>query len=147
MLYYRQDLSEHRSTVHRGLELHKRTPRPPYGVFPEACDICGKQLKSKLNVLRHKQSFHNESYAFRCDVCDQRFKTQISLRRHKTAHEKPRYKCEVGEQINAPISTIVVCFSRPLKSLRSLFGKQRGPRSDCSYRSSLFWVHTVCFCT
>ena len=22
-----------------------------------------------------------------------------------------------------------------------------GPRSDCSYRSNLFWVHTVCFNT
>ena len=31
------------------------------------------------------------------------------------------------------------------KMLRSLYGKPCGPRSDCSYRSSLFWVHTVCF--
>ena len=31
--------------------------------------------------------------------------------------------------------------------LRSLSGKQCGPRSDCSYRSSLFWVHSVCFYT
>ena len=28
-----------------------------------------------------------------------------------------------------------------------LYGKQCGPRSDCSYGSSLFWVHTVCFCS
>ena len=34
---------------------------------------------------------------------------------------------------NAPIATKVVCFSRLLKSLRSLYGKQCGPRSDCSY--------------
>ena len=47
----------------------------------------------------------------------------------------------------APIATKVVCFSRLLKCLRSLCGKQCGPRSDCSYRSSLFWVHTVCFYT
>ena len=50
--------------------------------------------------------------------------------------------------LNAPIATKVVCFSRLLKRLRSLNGKQCGPRSDCSYdctyRSSLFWVHTVC---
>ena len=26
-------------------------------------------------------------------------------------------------------------------------GQQWGPRSDCSYRSSLFWVHAVCFYT
>ena len=42
--------------------------------------------------------------------------------------------------LNAPIPTKVVCFSRLLKCLRSLYGKQCGPRSDCSYRSSLFWV-------
>ena len=49
--------------------------------------------------------------------------------------------------LNMPITTKVVCFSRLLKCLRSLYGKQCGPRSDCSYRSSLFWVHAVCFYT
>ena len=49
--------------------------------------------------------------------------------------------------LNAPITTKVVCFSRLLKCLRSLYGKQCGPRSDCSHRSSLFWVHAVCFYT
>ena len=49
--------------------------------------------------------------------------------------------------INAPIATKVVCFSGLLKCLRSLYGKQCGPRTDCSYRSSLFWVHAVCFYT
>ena len=43
--------------------------------------------------------------------------------------------------------SIVVCFSRLLKCLRSLYGKQCGPRSNCSYRSRLFWVHAVCFYT
>ena len=49
--------------------------------------------------------------------------------------------------LNAPIAAKVVCFSRLLKCLKSLYGKQCGPRTDCSYRSSLFWVHTVCFYT
>ena len=40
--------------------------------------------------------------------------------------------------LNAPIAAKVVCFSRLLESLRSLYGKQCGPRSDCSYRSMLF---------
>ena len=35
--------------------------------------------------------------------------------------------------LNAPIATKVVCFSCLLKCLRSLYGKQCGPRSDCSY--------------
>ena len=49
--------------------------------------------------------------------------------------------------LNASIATKVVCFSRLLKCLRSLYGKQCGPISDCSYRSSLFLVHAVCFYT
>ena len=52
-----------------------------------------------------------------------------------------------GLTLNAPITTKVVCFSRLLKCLRSLYGKLCDPRSDCSYRSSLFWVHAVCFYT
>ena len=39
--------------------------------------------------------------------------------------------------LNAPIATKVVCFSHLLKCLRSLCGKQCGPRSDCS-GSTLF---------
>ena len=39
---------------------------------------------------------------------------------------------------NAPISTKVVCFSRLLKCLRSLYGNQCGPRSDCCSGSTLF---------
>ena len=40
--------------------------------------------------------------------------------------------------LNAPIATKVVCFSRLLNYLRSLYGKQCGTRSDCSYRFSRF---------
>ena len=40
--------------------------------------------------------------------------------------------------LNAPIATKVVCFSCLLKCLRSLYAKQCGPRSDCSYMSTLF---------
>ena len=48
--------------------------------------------------------------------------------------------------LNAPIATKVVCFLGLVKCLRNLYGKQCGPRSDCSY-SSLFWVHAVFFYT
>ena len=49
-----------------------------------------------------------------------------------------------------PASENVVCLRRLLNILANfsnLFlhtGKQCGPRSDCSSRSSLIWVHTVC---
>ena len=51
----------------------------------------------------------------------------------------------VNLTLKAPIATKVIYFSRLLKCLRSLHNKQWGPRSDCSYRSSLIWVHPVCF--
>ena len=42
--------------------------------------------------------------------------------------------CEVSSllTLNALVATKVVCFSGLLKCLRSLYGKQCGPRSDCS---------------
>ena len=52
-----------------------------------------------------------------------------------------------GLTLNAPIATKIVCFSRLLKCLRSLYGKQYEPRPDCFYRSSQFWVLAVCFYT
>ena len=44
--------------------------------------------------------------------------------------------------LKLPITTIVVCFVICL--ILSHFCKQCGPRSDCSSRSSLISVHTVC---
>ena len=55
-------------------------------------------------------------------------KKQISL------HESPL-------TLKAPITTIVVCVADYFKSHCC---KQCGSRSDCSFRSSLIWVHTVC---
>ena len=55
--------------------------------------------------------------------------------------------CMSTSALNAPIATKVVCYCRLLKCLRSLYDKQYGLRSDCSYRSSLFWVHAVFFYT
>ena len=45
----------------------------------------------------------------------------------------------------------VVCWSCLLQIIALHYrgikyrSKQREPRTDCSYRSSLFWVHTVCY--
>ena len=74
-------------------------------------------------------------------------KTGLKCSRHKiqTTFLGQRIVVEWGLTLKAPNSTKVVCFSRLLKCLRSLYGKQCGPRSDCSY--SLFWVHAVCFYT
>ena len=50
-------------------------------------------------------------------------------RRQKSVENYPLSK---ELTLNAPIATKVVCFSCLLKCLRSLYGKQCGPRSDCS---------------
>ena len=47
------------------------------------------------------------------------------------AHLKSDFNIGLLLTLNAPIATKVVCFSRLLKCLRSLYGKQCGPRSDC----------------
>ena len=72
--------------------------------------------------------------------------TMISKLYHRSRKTNSlRVKLWIKLTLNAPIATKDVCFSHLLKCLRSLYGKQCGPRSDCSYRSSLFWVHAVCF--
>ena len=64
---------------------------------------------------------------------------QYSRAMHETTEHKERMVMRNGNHstsqltLNAPIATKVVCFSRLLKCLRSLHGKQCGPRSDCSY--------------
>ena len=45
--------------------------------------------------------------------------------------------------IKAPITTIVICYV-VCRYFKSHCCKQCGPRSDCSCRSSLILVHTVC---
>ena len=42
------------------------------------------------------------------------------------------------------VTTFVTCSSHLLIFLGSLYCKQYGPRSDCSIRSSLIRVHSVC---
>ena len=66
---------------------------------------------------------------------------QMRANQNLQCFQKKINLCSAGQglTLNAPIATKVVCFSRLLKCLRSLYGKQCGPRSDCSYRSRLFW--------
>ena len=55
--------------------------------------------------------------------------------------------CYLDLTVIAPITTNVVYFYCLLKCCRSFLVKQCRPRSDCSSRSSLIWVYTVCIYT
>ena len=46
--------------------------------------------------------------------------------------------------LKLPITTIVVCCLSSACDFKNHFCKQCGPKSDCSSRSSLIWVHIVC---
>ena len=54
---------------------------------------------------------------------------------------------KLDSPLKAPIATKVVSFCHLSKCFRSLLDKQCGPRSDFNFRSSLIWIHTVCFYT
>ena len=58
--------------------------------------------------------------------------------------EKPGIVCEQQWlsilTLNGPIATKAVCFSGLLKFLRGLYGKQCGPRSDCSCSGSTLFA-------
>ena len=51
---------------------------------------------------------------------------------HRLSADDKSSFTETDLTLNVPITTKVVCFSRLLNCLGSLYGKQCGPRSDCS---------------
>ena len=98
---------------------------------------CSNEGKGECDVFPHPNMEIMERRVRRGRTC-----------RHR--HGRPVTDCFITLgtlTLNALIATKVVCFSRLLKCLRSLYGKQCGPRSDCSCGSSLFWAHAVCFYT
>ena len=94
-----------------------------------------KKIHPKMKVLEWSQHFtHYKSMGIFPDAQGQQ------------THKSLVQSCRISNPFKIYGRPRYVCFSNLLKCLRSLYGKQCGPRSDCS-RSSLFWVHTVCFNT
>ena len=65
--------------------------------------------------------------------------------------QKRKKNCQACKAPTKHASEIIVCFSHLLHIYLLILltnvkciGKQCGPRSDCSNRSSLIWIHTVC---
>ncbi|XP_023212282.1 zinc finger protein 226-like [Centruroides sculpturatus] len=60
-----------------------------------ACNICGKEFKSKYMLLYHER-IHNEDRPFKCDICSKSFKRKDYLKIHHTTHSDERnYSCPV----------------------------------------------------
>ena len=110
------------------------------------CHIAGNHM-SRLNYFCIMHYYYNPIKYFlytKCSYFVADKKSLINLHQYSISRHKEVFSIK---SLNAPITTKVIGFSRPLKCLRSLYGKQCGPRSDSSFWSSLFWVHAVCFHT
>ena len=103
---------------------------------------CAKHIYPSLVLVQHMKThpYITERLLMGCKESNQ---TKCCIRHGDffvSSFFEPNILCEfIILTLNAPIATKVVCFSRLLKCLRSLHGKQRVPRID------LFWVHAVCF--
>ena len=95
-----------------------------------------KTLRTNINITITSLNSH---------VCDYQYNKRIA-QTYINSHTFS-YVVQVNGREFEAWYLKVVCFSHLLKCLRSLYTKQCGPRSDCSYRSSLIWVHPVCFYT
>ena len=85
------------------------------------------------NILSPMQIY----IVFIADYCQDKMKTNEMM--HVVASHLHLHSLLT---LNGPIATKVVCFFHLLKCLSSIYGKQCGSRSDCSYR-----VHAVFFYT
>merc|ERR1719341_2317612 len=65
--------------------------------LPFVCDECGKEKKTKGNLLRHVQSVHNK-IRIKCDKCDYKATDRRYVERHSlSVHEnrQTKYICTI----------------------------------------------------
>ena len=131
------------------------------------CEICQRQFQLLSRLKAHVQTGCTNKFSasklknFSCKICGTTFKHLASLETHMLMHNTKSTEHEINVNKNDDQEQgmqngtnqkcqnrsfhSMSCIFRLLKCLRSLYGKQCGPRSDCS--SSLFWVHAVCLYT
>ena len=106
------------------------------------------QIKSEVADFQQYGMCHQQSLRSVCPYAQSDQSLCLSLEYSMSVKLLTEQHLEfLSLTLKAPMATKVVCFSHLLKCLRSLYGKQCGPRPDCSYWSSLIWVHNVSFHT
>ncbi|XP_023717919.1 zinc finger protein 585A isoform X2 [Cryptotermes secundus] len=89
------ELISHRRT-HTKEEIEEAMKQPEnQGAEPLVfvCDVCGKQLASKL-TLKYHMMIHAGDKPFRCEICDKRFALKTKLQLHERIHSsKKPFQC------------------------------------------------------
>ncbi|XP_058789998.1 uncharacterized protein LOC131663550 [Phymastichus coffea] len=66
---------------------------------PHTCDICGFMLKTKVQLIKHKQNRHSNERPLQCKYCNWRCKQVSALVCHERTHTNERpYQCSVCKQ-------------------------------------------------
>lgn len=66
---------------------------------PHTCEECGFMLKTKIQLVKHKQNRHSNERPLQCKYCDWRCKQVSALVCHERTHTNERpYSCSVCEQ-------------------------------------------------
>lgn len=66
---------------------------------PHTCDLCGFMLKTKIQLIKHKQNRHSNERPLQCKYCSWRCKQVSALVCHERTHTNERpYECSVCKQ-------------------------------------------------
>lgn len=66
---------------------------------PYTCEICGFNLKTKIQLIKHHQNRHSDERPLKCRYCDWRCKQVSALVCHERTHTNERpYSCSVCRQ-------------------------------------------------
>jgi hypothetical protein len=66
---------------------------------PHSCELCGFMLKTKIQLIKHKQNRHSNERPLQCKYCSWRCKQVSALVCHERTHTNERpYSCSVCKQ-------------------------------------------------
>ncbi|XP_013196652.2 gastrula zinc finger protein XlCGF26.1-like [Amyelois transitella] len=88
-----EELKDHMLLYSKGLR--KRTVKQENIESELKCEHCGKEFKSRSNLLQHKLVHTERTRQFSCHVCGKMFFTKGTLSTHMMTHEDTKpFKCE-----------------------------------------------------